>query len=397
MSTILLWLLSGVLAIVPVGIWIYILFKDKNHDKKILTLIFSSGILAVLIVLGLQYFWIYYPETDPFAWLNRTIQDPTYYYVGLFIIVGILEEIFKQWTLRAVDRKTILVQTINDSIRFSLAAALGFAFAENILYFYNTITEAPIQVVVQTFVFRSLFTACAHMVFSGIFGYFYGIAKFTIDITKNAEWQKNIPLGVRFMSRLFRIPYAQAFREYKILQGLAVAIILHAIFNYVLQMNYILPAVILVGVGYWYLRVLLNRKAGNLILITDIEEKRKSTMGKNDTEVVLELLGMWFKDKKFVDVIHMCERLLERDPDNNVVKLFKAKAMDKLDPENPYNKVLNTVLGDRSKKDKNTISYYKQKQEIHGKELSNQHKEKMFRFVDEKKKKDDETFDIDGV
>ncbi len=396
MNTVLLWIISGVLAFVPVAVWLYILFVDKKEDKKMLALVFSGGILAVLTVFAIQYIWVYVPSIDPFLWIENNITDQTYYFVGIFIVVGVMEEIVKQMMVRYVDTKTVLIQTINDSIRFSLVAALGFAFAENIVYFKNVIMTQEIQTVVVTFLFRSVFTACAHMVFSGIFGYFFGIAKFTIDITKHRHWEGKVYLGVHIISRLFQMPYAQAFKEYKILQGLFVAIILHAIFNYVLQMNMILPAIALVIAGYGYLRYLLSRKAGNLILVTDISEQRKSTLGKKDTDVVLELMGMWFEQKKFVDVMHICERLLERDPDNNVVKLFKAKAMDQLDPENPYRKILSTVFSDkRGELERNTISYYRKKKEIENKNISVAKKEKLFRFVEEKKKKDDETFKID--
>lgn len=393
--TILYWIISVILAIVPVGIWLYILFKDTKHAKGILALMFSGGILAVLFVFGLQFFWQYFPEFDPFLWIETNITDPTYYFVVLFVLVGVLEEVVKQIMVRFVDTRTILVQTINDSIRFSIAAALGFAFAENIVYFHSVMTEAAIQDVIVTFLFRSIFTACAHMIFSGIFGYFFGIAKFTLDITRHRHWQGKIYIGVHIISKMFRIPYAQAFKEYKILQGLIIAILLHAVFNYLLQMNYILPVIGLVVAGYLYLRYLLQRKAGNLILVTDIDEKKQSSMGKKDEDVVLELIGMWFEQKKFVDVMHICERLLERDPDNNVVKLFKAKAMDKLDPNNPYMKILDNVIGKkRSNQDVNTIHHYRQKKEVEEKNISQEKKEKMFRFIEEKKEKQDEIYKL---
>ena len=395
MNTQFLWAIAVILAAVPVMIWLYIIFSDKKHDKKILALMFSGGILAVGTVFGLQYFWGFYPQFDPFLWVETHISSPVYYYATIFVLVGILEELVKQMMVRYVDSKTVLIQTVNDSIKFSLAAALGFAFAENIVYFHNVMLSAPIDQVIVTFIFRSTFTACAHMIFSGIFGYYFGIAKFTIDISKQRHWEGKIFLGVHLIKRIFRMPYAHAFKEYKILQGLFIALFIHAIFNYLLQMNYLLPVIALVSAGYLYLRYLLSRKAGNLILVTDIDEKRKSTIGKNDKDIVLELLGMWFEKGKYVDVMHICERLLERDPDNNVVKLFKAKAMDKLDPKNPYRKIISTVFGkSRSQKEVNTINYYRQRKEIEGKNTNANTKAKMFRFVEKKKKKQDEYFEL---
>ena len=336
MNTIMLWIISALLALVPAAIWLYIFFKYKKSDKKMLALIFSGGILAVLTVFAIQYLWANIPEIDPFLWIENNISDPTYYFVGIFVLVGIMEELVKQMMVRYVDSKTVLIQTINDSIRFSLVAALGFAFAENIIYFKTVMMVAPIQEVIVTFLFRSIFTVCAHMIFSGIFGYFFGIAKFTIDITRNRHWEGKVYLGVHLIKNIFRIPYAQAFKEYKILQGLLIAISLHAIFDYMLQMNQILPVIVLVGLGYAYLRYLLSRKAGNLILVTDISEKKKSTMGKRDKDVVLELVGMWFDQKK-----------------------------------------------------------YRRKKEIEQKRLSKEKKEKLFRFVEEKRKEDEKTFKID--
>ena len=78
-------------------------------------------------------------------------------------------------------------------------------------------------------------------------------------------------------------------------------------------------------------------------------------MAKKDEDVVVELLGMWFQQEKYVDVMHICERLLERDPDNNVVKLFQAKAMDKMDDKDTYKKILGTVLKQREETDDKNI------------------------------------------
>ena len=80
---------------------------------------------------------------------------------------------------------------------------------------------------------------------------------------------------------------------------------------------------------------------------------------KKDEEVVIELLAIWFNEKRYVDVMHVCERLLERDPDNNVVKLFKAKAMDKMGGDNIYKKILGNLFKSKEQltiDDKNVIS-----------------------------------------
>jgi hypothetical protein len=67
-------------------------------------------------------------------------------------------------------------------------------------------------------------------------------------------------------------------------------------------------------------------------------------MAKSDEDVVIELLGMWFNKGKYVDVIHICERLLKRDPNNKIVNLFKAKALDSMDQGNPYKVILSKLF-----------------------------------------------------
>lgn len=395
MSTTILWIISVLMAMVPVVIWLYILMKNKKQEKGMLLLIFSGGILAVFGVFFVQYLFELYPQIDPFLWVNEHVQNPIFFYVGTFILVGVFEEIFKQLMVRYVDSKKVLIQTVNDSIRFSLVAALGFAFAENIFYFKTVLLSSPIQEVVVTFLFRSIFTAAGHMIFSGIFGMFFGIGKFSIDISRNEHWEGRIYLGPHIIGRIFSIPFAQAFKEWKILEGLSLAVFMHATFNYLLEMNHIIPVVLLVVIAFSYLLYLLKRKAGNLILINDITQKRMSKMAKKDLDVVLELLGMWFDQKKYVDVLHICERLLERDPDNNVVKLFKAKAQDKIDPNNPYNKALDAILGkDRSQKDVNTITYYRQKKEAENKNISQEEKEKLQKDILKRMKKQEKYYKL---
>jgi hypothetical protein len=72
-------------------------------------------------------------------------------------------------------------------------------------------------------------------------------------------------------------------------------------------------------------------------------------MAKTDEDVVIELLGMWFNKNKFVEVLHICERLLKRDPDNKIVKLFKAQAMDKMEGKHPYKTILSKIFPDQEK------------------------------------------------
>ncbi|OGJ43182.1 hypothetical protein A3I58_00795 [Candidatus Peregrinibacteria bacterium RIFCSPLOWO2_02_FULL_39_10] len=211
------------------------------------------------------------------------------------------------------------------------------------------------------YIFRSIFTTCAHMIFSGIFGYYYGIGKFTITLTEQQKITGKSSFITRLISELFSLSLTESFKQKMILKGLFLALFIHATYNYLLQFNAVLPVIIFVVLGFLYLQYLFSRKTGHLILTIDPSSKKESAMAKKDEDVVVELMGMWFNEKRYVDVLHICERLLERDPDNEVVQLFKAKALDKMDDKDTYKKILNTVVktkDDLSENQKNIISKY---------------------------------------
>lgn len=345
--------LSALLAFIPALIWLSFLFK-KTKKKGLQLLIFMTGIFSVGFIFALQYFLNIFPQFDIVNFLQAEIHDQNTGYIILFIAVGITEELVKQAFIRFLDRKFLLIETINESIQFSLVSALGFSFAENIFYIYSIWTNIGVRELFVAYAFRSIFTTCAHLIFSGFFGYYYGIAKFSLQLREQSQWIGKKLLLTGFISKVTGMAKSQALKEQTILKGLFIAIILHAVFDFLLQLNQILMVVPFVILGYFTLRQLLKRRAGHLIMVTDIDEKRSSTMAQSDEEVVIELIGMWFKESRYVDVLHICERLLKRDPDNKIVQLFKAQAIDKMDKNNVYAKILNKLFP--SKKEEASIA-----------------------------------------
>lgn len=264
--------------------------------------------------------------------------------IAIFIIAGIMEEIVKQGLLRWLDTRTLVVKTISDSIHFSLMAALGFSFAENILYLVHLLPTLEWHNLVTVYLFRSAVTTAGHLLFSGLLGYFYGIAKFSLTIDQPKEWATEPKPFITFLSRFFGISRLQTYRELTIIKGLLLALSLHAVFNFLLHSNQTLAALGLVSVGFIGLQYLLKRKSSQLVLIKDIAKEHVSTMAKKDEEVVLELLNLWFKEKRYVDVLHICQRLQQRDPGNPVVELFRARALDKMDQQSVYHAILSRLF-----------------------------------------------------
>ncbi len=343
------YLLSGLLAFIPALVWLRFIISGKNKNRKVQAFIFLSGILTVAPIFLLNFFFFNYPQYDLISYIQQQYPNPHLQFLILFAWVSIIEEFLKQWVVRFVDDRKLIIETIGDSIHYSLIAALGFSFAENIFYFYQIGTELSPMAFLSAFFFRSIFTTSAHLVFSGIFGYFYGIAKFSIDVYEHAKWTGKKFKIVKLLARMLNISKFQAYKEIQVLQGLLYAILLHTIFNYLLELNQIIPATLFISACFIYLRYLLKHKAGKLVLITDSSEEQESSMAKSDEDVVIELVGLWFNQKRYVDVLHICNRLLKRDPDNKIVQLFKAKAMDKMEGNNPYQQILAKLFPDKNK------------------------------------------------
>jgi len=228
------------------------------------------------------------------------------------------------------------LQTIGSALKLSICAGLGFSFAENIFYFYGVWVSPEYGKVdlFSTFIFRSLFTMLGHMVFSGIFGYYFGIGKFAADITEHARWEGRGLWLATWLSRVTGKMTFQVMRELKNLEGLFIAIALHASFNASLDLQHTIPSILIVAVAALYILYLLQTKAGHLLFT--MTKRRASSMAAGDQDVVMELLGMWTKEGRLKEVIEICDRLLSRDPDNNVVKLFRARAVDNTELRNFY-------------------------------------------------------------
>lgn len=340
MSTLFTYIAAVFLALIPAILWFVFLRRKKNHQALQLGL-FIGSTLTVIPILVLDLLGKVFPIFDfPSVISSIFNQSKTFVLVSIFIVAGMMEEIVKQSLVRWLDTKKLVIQTIGDSIHFSLMAALGFSFAENILYVFHLLSGTEWQNLIVVYLFRSAVTTAGHLLFSGIFGYFYGVAKFSITINKPETWTTDDKPLITFISRFLGISRLQTHRELTIIKGLLLAIVCHAFFNYLLQGNHTLAALFFVIIGFVGLQYLLKRKSSQLVLVTDIATQHVSTMAKKDEDVVLELLDLWFKEKRYVDVLHVCQRLKERDPGNPVVELFRTKALDKMDQQSAYHKIL---------------------------------------------------------
>lgn len=315
------------LAFLPVLIWMNLLFKKDKSTRKTLVKVFLFGVFSVIPILAIQYLWILYPQFDVYTLAQQSVTNVNLGFLFTYIAIGAFEEVTKFNMLRHLHWTKVEIKSVSDAMQYIFVIALGFAFTENILYFYSVAHMGQLKDLFTAVIFRSTYTAAGHMLFSGIVGYYYAIGKFGNPVLELDHWSGKKHVVLEWAQRHLKLQNKSMFSLQKTLQGLFLGMGMHALFNFSLQMNKMGTAAAVVVFGF-ILVIYLSKKRTTYLVFTDEENARPSTIGKAEENVVVELMGMWMNEGKFKEVIEICDRLAKRDPDNNVVKLFRAKAID---------------------------------------------------------------------
>jgi RsiW-degrading membrane proteinase PrsW (M82 family) len=194
-----------------------------------------------------------------------------YIFLGC-LLIAVIEEYSKSLIVREVDWNHKEFSRIVDGIEFSVACGLGFAFAENIIYFwdiYHMVFGITTELM-WAIVFRSTLSMLAHAVFSGIFGYYYGKAKI-MNMNYKRFNKKNrsvnpihllhgMRVRIKRLVHLFRWANVHEELEEKlkenelVAEGLFIAIFLHTLYNFFL--SYDMPWVSALIIGTEFLVIL---------------------------------------------------------------------------------------------------------------------------------------------
>ncbi|MEK9132270.1 MAG: PrsW family glutamic-type intramembrane protease [Patescibacteria group bacterium] len=256
----------ALLAAVPAAAWGYVFYRKQREDRFHTIATFAIGALAVFPILLYKWLWKFFPSINILSFSknfeNDLIGISGFIMIPLSVIIafafiGIIEEVMKMSCVHAADDNRI--RHIDDAIMFSILAALGFAFTENILYFYTIWTKSGPGNLFVPFLFRSVFSTFAHVLFSAMFGYYYGVAHFAKPILQE-ELRNNRHTFWDWYQKVFRFKTAKLFHEEKMLEGLTLAVLLHAAYNVSLEMNWTFVMVPYLLFGYLFVAHLFKKK-----------------------------------------------------------------------------------------------------------------------------------------
>ncbi len=200
-------LLAVVLGIIPGIFWLWFFCrKDKYNPepKRLIALVFFAGVLSVIPTFILEELFNAFIAPMELATGQVTDwRDTLQIFVVYFFGVGPIEEFSKYLAVRISIYRNRNFDEPVDGVIYAVAAALGFATLENILYI---LSATDVMGMLFIFILRFFLSTLAHIYFSAMWGYGLGRKKFKRG-------------------------------KAMILKGLILASFLHGLFNFLLTWN----------------------------------------------------------------------------------------------------------------------------------------------------------------
>lgn len=257
---------SSLFSLIPILIWAAIFLYKHNERRDLVIRTFSFGGLMVLPFMLYRKMWDYFPSlhldklmsnytSEPIQIFNFSLQISLAAAI-LFASLGCLEEYLKHKVAISVDHKEI--NSIDDAIEFSILAALGFSFAENTFYFIEVWQSMGTDMLYRVVIFRSLFSTFAHILFSSIYGYHFGLALFADPILRNPKEHSLYKRMSFWIHNLFNLRTNVVFKDFQLFFGLIIASLSHAIYNILLEMKntaFLIPFLVF---GFLYVMKLIS-------------------------------------------------------------------------------------------------------------------------------------------
>jgi len=261
--------IAGGVALIPACVWCMLFLRYHRQRLGIVLLMFFAGMLSTAPILfydqlvrhGIRLnFFAFSLTPESFSRSSdlfisgRLLGSPGIRSTILatllsFVIVALIEEISKFWVLKKNGQA--FCSSIDDAIQYGIIIAIGFAFAENILnsnYFLGFVrqyllNEASPDIIgfLSNVAGRSVLTNMVHIVSTGVLGYFLGLAWFASSYMEETREREGMFMIVSLIHRLLRLPKKIVFRSFVVFTGLFCAILLHAVFNFLVTLPDILP------------------------------------------------------------------------------------------------------------------------------------------------------------
>ena len=264
------------LAIIPAVIWLYLFLRQHHLNKWLVLLTFLGGMFAAKLILVYQGYWddtinLVFFQLNPVDFRDNIqslfINRPILAIFLSFVGVGVMEEFLKFWIMKFINHN--FFKSIDDVVELAIISALGFAFFENIIYFLSQWENLSVSGFFVFVIFRITIVTMVHVLCSGVLGYYFGMAFFASPMLKIQYMKRRRHPILQFFKRILHLKRSHIYHDEMYLIGLVSAMILHAIYDFILSINISLFGLFPLHIpimlfyffgGFYYLNHLLKKK-----------------------------------------------------------------------------------------------------------------------------------------
>jgi RsiW-degrading membrane proteinase PrsW (M82 family) len=193
--------------------------------------------------------------------------------LGTILFLAIIEEYIKHLMVRITDDKKL--KDIDDAITLSIVVGLAFAFLETIIY---SLAVGDIGIIF----YRAMISIPIHIVASGIFGYYYGLAHFAKPIVQLEGGDKTY--RKKWLPKILSLKKSTLYHEEKMVEGIFFATLFHAAMNLLFELSLGFLAVPFIVLGVVMIFKMYNFGQAEDRLIARLRQKglkRKSVLARN--------------------------------------------------------------------------------------------------------------------
>lgn len=152
------------LAIAPAAFWLWYFYNKDRYEPEPLSWILMVYVLGIAV-------------TIPVAFIEGVIGEVLPEFLIVVMVAPVVEESGKYLVVRKTVYESWEFDEPVDGIIYAAAAGLGFATLENVIYVFSAL-ETSLFLALQTGLVRALISVPGHVLFSAMWGYALGKARF---------------------------------------------------------------------------------------------------------------------------------------------------------------------------------------------------------------------------
>jgi len=152
------------LAIAPAAFWLWYFYRRDRYEPEPLSWVLLIYILGIAV-------------TIPVALIEGVMGEVLPEFLIVVLVAPVVEELGKYLVVRKTVYESTEFDEPVDGIVYAAAAGLGFATLENVVYVFSAL-ETSMVLALGTGLVRAVLSVPGHVLFSAMWGYSIGKARF---------------------------------------------------------------------------------------------------------------------------------------------------------------------------------------------------------------------------